>query len=84
MRTIQFSLGKVSKPLHISVSKTDQQTSFWRKLGAALHSCPQVRARMSSTKFRLRNSFLHPPCARVGLVVKHVIKLQESSKDFTL
>ncbi|MFS7946410.1 hypothetical protein Hanom_Chr06g00536021 [Helianthus anomalus] len=25
-----------------------------------LHSCPQVRARMSSTKFQLRNSFLHP------------------------
>ncbi|KAJ0835758.1 hypothetical protein HanRHA438_Chr16g0759091 [Helianthus annuus] len=43
-----------------------------------------VRASTSSTKFQLRNSFLHPPCARVGLVVKHVIKLQWSSKGFTL
>ncbi|MFS7959694.1 hypothetical protein Hanom_Chr08g00694091 [Helianthus anomalus] len=50
-----------------------------------LHSCPQdVRARTSSTKFQFRNSLFAPPCARVGLVVKHVIKLQWSSKGLTL
>ncbi|KAJ0907513.1 hypothetical protein HanRHA438_Chr07g0299901 [Helianthus annuus] len=54
---------------------------------------------MSSIIFQFRNSFfaMHEfnyiqvqklifctPCTRVGLVVKHVIKLQWSSKDFTL
>ncbi|XP_022009091.1 peptidyl-prolyl cis-trans isomerase FKBP20-1 [Helianthus annuus] len=29
---IFYLAAQVSKPLHISVSKTDQQTSFWRKL----------------------------------------------------
>ncbi|MFS8016519.1 hypothetical protein Hanom_Chr15g01369601 [Helianthus anomalus] len=41
-----------------------------------LHSCLRdMRARTSSTKFQFRNSFFAPPCARVVLVVKHVIKL---------
>ena len=52
-----------------------------------LHSCPQdVRARTSSTKFQLRNSnFCTPPAhARVGLVVKHVIRLQLLGEAFAL
>ncbi|MFS8020256.1 hypothetical protein Hanom_Chr15g01413451 [Helianthus anomalus] len=50
-----------------------------RVFGAAF-----VWARTSSTKFQFRNSFFATPCARLGLVVKHVIKLQWISKGFTL
>ncbi|KAM0046239.1 hypothetical protein Hdeb2414_s0009g00313821 [Helianthus debilis subsp. tardiflorus] len=49
-----------------------------KKKSRSWHSCPQVRARMSSTKFQSSETHFctPPPCARVGVVVKHVIKLQ--------
>ncbi|KAJ0753997.1 hypothetical protein HanPI659440_Chr09g0342071 [Helianthus annuus] len=48
-------------------NKKKMKLNVYKKLPHAgpgfseLHSCPQVRARMSSTKFQLRNSFPPPP-----------------------
>ncbi|KAF5803305.1 hypothetical protein HanXRQr2_Chr06g0269721 [Helianthus annuus] len=46
-----------------------------------LHSCGHARVQPNSSS---ETHFYTPPCARVGLVVKHIIKLQWSSKGFTL
>ncbi|MFS8000191.1 hypothetical protein Hanom_Chr12g01175461 [Helianthus anomalus] len=53
--------------------------------GPGFRSCIRVRRTYEfQPNSRLRNPFFAPPYVRVGLVVKHVIKLQWSSKCFTL